>query len=151
MRRPLSLWHLTILTGHARRQSPRAEVDDRVLARLRPILDTSGGALWDSGWGVLVIERSADCAVYDLSAEGIEVARCWLARAAGEEDRLWREAAAMPSLPGVVPRKPARRPWLAAGLLPDGMLLLRSRPQWMLELGDLERCVAWALIETAAR
>jgi hypothetical protein len=33
-------------------------------------------------------------------------------------------------------------PWLAAGLLPDGMALLTDNPEAMLELGDFERCVS---------
>ena len=41
--------------------------------------------------------------------------------------------------------KPTMLPWLA-GLLPDGMALLANDRELMLELGDFERCVAWALL-----
>lgn len=95
---------------------------------------------------MLIIERSAAGAVYDLSCEGVEAARCWLAITRAAADRLWAKTAASPTLPGVRLRQPARRPWLASGLLPNGMLLLRSQPQRMIELGDLERRIAWALI-----
>jgi hypothetical protein len=78
---------------------------------------------------------------------GVEVARCFLAVSAANERHLWERASAYPILPrGAQPAKPASVPWLAVGLLPDRMALLRSRPQLMLELGDLERCVAWALL-----
>lgn len=142
------LWHLTLLTGHVRERSPLAEVAPTLIARLRPIVDAGGGPLWDTGWGVLVVERSADGAVYDLSSEGVEIARCWLALAPDAEARFWSDASASPTLPGVKLRKPGMLPWLAAGLLPDGMALLRNLPERMLELGDLERCVAWVLAAT---
>jgi hypothetical protein len=46
--------------------------------------------------------------------------------------------------------KPASLPWLAVGLLPDGMALLGGRRELMIELGDFERCVAWALLGSPA-
>jgi hypothetical protein len=72
------------------------------------------------------------------------VARCFLAITAASEQRLWGEASAYPTLPGVQLTKPGAPPWLA-----DGMVLLRNQPDLMLELGDFERCVAWALLESA--
>jgi len=84
--------------------------------------------------------------VFDLSHEGVEVARCFLAVTAASERDLWDQASAFPTLPNVRRTKPASLPWLAVGLLPDGMVLLGSRPEIMLELGDFERCVAWALL-----
>jgi hypothetical protein len=47
--------------------------------------------------------------------------------------------------------KPALLPWLAVGLLPDGMVLLGNQSDLMLELGDFERYVAWALLESLPR
>jgi hypothetical protein len=32
------------------------------------------GAMGNAGWGVLIVERSADGAVFDLSYQGVEVA-----------------------------------------------------------------------------
>ena len=139
-----SLWHVTVLTGHTR-QRPRHEVAEHVIEGLRLILSAGGGALGNTGWSVLVINRSKDDAVFNLSHRGVEVARCWLALTKNAEKRLWQEASRFPTLPGRAPRPPVSTPWLAAGLLPDG-LLLQGDPQLMLELGDLECCVAWALI-----
>jgi hypothetical protein len=66
------------------------------------------------------------------------------------EQRLWGEASAYPILPGVRLTKPTALPWFAVGLLPDGMALL-GEPDLMFELGDFERCVAWALLEGLPR
>ena len=137
--------HLTILTGHSR-MSPRGEVPDHVISGLRVIIAQGGGAVGNTGWGVLIVKRSADGAVFDLSHQGVEVARCFLAITAVSEQRLWEQASACRTLPGVGLVKPASLPWLAAGLLPDGMALLAKDPELMLELGDFERCVAWALL-----
>ena len=67
--------------------------------------------------------------------------RCFLAITAADEERLWGQAVGFPTLPGVRPAKPTDAPWLAAGLLPDGMVLLGDFPELMVELDDLERCV----------
>jgi len=139
------LLHLTILTSHSR-ISPRSEVADHVISGLQVIVAQGGGAIGNTGWGLLIVERSAHGAVFDLSHEGVEVARCFLAVTAASERDLWDQASAFPTLPNVRRTKPASLPWLAVGLLPDGMVLLGSRPEIMLELGDFERCVAWALL-----
>jgi hypothetical protein len=81
-----------------------------------------------------------------VSHEGVEVARCFLAVTAASEQGLWDQASDYPKLPNVRLTKPASLPWLAVGLLPDGVVLRGSRPEIMLELGDFERCVAWALL-----
>jgi hypothetical protein len=96
--------------------------------------------------GGLIVERSPDGAIFDLSHRGVEIARCFLAITPASEQRLWGEASAYPTLPGVQLTKPVAPPWLAVGLLPDGMVLLEAQPDLMLELGDFERCVAWALV-----
>ena len=49
--------------------------------------------------------------------------------------------------PGVdaMPKMPESTPWLAALLLPAGLLFTtREDLSWM---GDFERCLAWALLE----
>jgi hypothetical protein len=52
------------------------------------IIAAGGGAIGNTGWGLLIVERSADGAVFDLSHEGVEVARCVLARPVGSSARL---------------------------------------------------------------
>jgi len=85
------LWHLTIRTGHMR-LSPRSEVADHVVSGLQVIIARGGGAVGNTGWAVLIIERSPDGAIFDLSHRGVEVARCFLAITSALERRLWGEA-----------------------------------------------------------
>ena len=101
-------------------------------------------------FGALLQYPATDGAIYDLSHRGVEVARCFLAIAPASEQRLWEQACAYPALPEVRFTKPAAPPWLAVGLLPDGMTLIDD-PDRMLELGDFERCVAWALLDVPPR
>jgi hypothetical protein len=140
------LLHLTVLTGHTR-MSPRSEVADHVVSGLQVIIARGGGAIGNTGWGLLIVERTPDGAIFDLSHRGVEIARCFLAITPASERRLWGDASAYPTLPGVRLTKPGAPPWLAAGLLPDGMALVETQPEVMLELGDFERYVAWALLE----
>jgi hypothetical protein len=142
------LSHPTILTGHVR-TSPRSEVAAHVVSGLQVIIAKGGGAVGNTGWAVLIVERSLDGAIFDLSHRGVEVARCFLAITPASEQRLWEQASAYPTLPSVRPAKPTA-PWLAVGLLPDGLVLLGNQPALMLEFGDFERCVAWALLEGSA-
>ena len=122
-------------------------VADHVVSGLQVIIAEGGGAVGNTGWAVLIVERTPDGAIFDLSHRGVEVARCFLAITPASEQRLWGEASAYPTLPGVRLTKPGAPPWLAVGLLPDGMVLLGNQPDLMLELGDFERGVAWALLE----
>ena len=82
-----------------------------------------------------------------VASRGRGCARCFLAITPALEQRLWEQASAYPTLPSAQLTKPAALPWLAVGLLLDGMALLGNQPDLMLELGDFERCVAWALLE----
>jgi hypothetical protein len=138
--------HLTMLTGHVR-SSPRSEVDQRTIDFIRGSLTDGSGALGATGWAVLRIDAPPGGFCFDLSMTGNEVARCWLATTAAAADAMWLAAQEMPRLPGVNPGQPSL-PWLAVGLLPDGMKALRSAIP-IGQLGDLERCVAWALLPDA--
>ena len=122
--------------------SPRSEVADHVVSGLQVIIAEGGGAAGNTGWAVLIVERSPDGVIFDLSHRGTEIAWCFLAITLASEQRLWEEASAYPTLPDVRLAKPTGPPWLAVGLLPDGMALLGNQPALMLELGDFERCVA---------
>jgi hypothetical protein len=128
------LLHLTILTGDMR-MSPRSEVADHVVSGLRTIIAKGGGAVGNTGWAVLIVERSSDGAIFDLSHRGVELARCFLAITLASEQRLWEEASAYPTLPDVRLAKPTGPPWLAVGLLPDGMALLGNQPALMARTG----------------
>ena len=85
------LSHLTILTGHTRTSS-RSEVADHVVSGLQVIIAEGGGSVGNTGWALLIVERSPDGAIFDLSHRGVEVARCFLAITSALERRLWGEA-----------------------------------------------------------
>jgi len=135
------LAHLTLTTGHARR-SPRSEVAPEIITKLRPIVAKGGGALWNTGFGVVVVERGQGSWIYDLSHEGVEAIRCYLVAEPDASDRMWQRASA--NHPNAV--RPPTVPWLAVEILPDGVLYLASRMDIVQVMGDLERCVAWALL-----
>ena len=104
------LLHLTVLTGHTR-MSPRSEVADHVVSGLQVIIARGGGAIGNTGWGLLIVERTPDGAIFDLSHRGVELARCFLAITPASEQRLWGEASAYPTLPGVrLTKSQGRRP-----------------------------------------
>jgi len=64
--------------------------------------------------GVLIIERSVDAVIFDVSHQAVELARCFLAITAIAEEQLWRQASAYPVLSGVRLTK-AGIPALAGG------------------------------------
>ena len=134
-----SLDHITTTTGAARR-SPREEVSSNVIAALSAAIIRGGhvGAGWHVG-----AEPKPGGWVYTLTHQGAAISRCWLCRDAAHTDELWSEAS------GAAPdttllTKPGGVPWLAAEILPGAL----AAPEHLIAAGDLERCVAWALLES---
>ena len=74
-------------------------------------------------------------------------ARCWLCLNAHVSKSMWAAALTGRLDPEVHVSQPKSTPWLAAALLPAAISLGLIDPGVLMELGDLERCVAWALIE----
>ena len=134
--------HITITTGASRR-SPRSEVEDRVVDLVRAGI-AAGGALWDSGWTVTLQPTPEGGHVYDLSYRGRDIVRCWLCTDRERSDAIWDAATAGPIIPGTRLHRPASTPWLAAALRPDAMA---AGTAVLMEVGDLERIVAWTLLE----
>ena len=68
----------------------------------------------NAGWGVLIVERSADGAVFDLSHQGVEVAPVLSGYHWANEQRLWELASTYPTFPSVQPtnNKPATLRWV---------------------------------------
>jgi hypothetical protein len=83
--------------------------------------------------------------VYDLHHRGAHAIRCWLCVDAAMGDEMWSAAVAAKH-PWVV-SAPGRTPWLAVALMPAAIALGLSDPRALMAAGDLERCVAWALLE----
>lgn len=135
--------HITITTG-ASRLSARREVNADTIAFIRTALAEKDGRLDDSGWVVTIIPTPEGGHVYDLIYHGALLARCWLCVSDDVSDAMWGAASAQGILPGTRLHRPVTTPWLAVTLLPAAIAV---EPGILLQLGDLERCVAWALLD----
>ena len=139
-----ALTHLTLTSGHAR-TSPRSEVTDDVIRMLAPIVGAGGGEIHGLR---LALERGGDPALFSLGwGEGAPAVRCVLS--ASGSPVAWDAALRIARDSGVV-RDLAEPPppWLAIAVLPAALAL---DPERLAMLGEAERCVAWAILEGAAR
>ena len=157
------LWHYTANSGHVAETS-RDEVDQRVVARLLPIIDAQEGDLPEAGFGIDIMtpldehgHRLPGAAFFQIQPQGERMPKtpyvmavcCWRA---DREAGAWQQfrqiaeigAAALPNRPATL-AEPPDIPWLAVNVLPAAMLLPAAD---IPVLGDLERCLAWALIES---
>jgi len=140
-----ALEHVTITSG-ASRMSARSEVSDDAVDEVRSGL-AAGGDLGE-GWSVSLLDVPDPKAgrVYDLLYQGQTLARCWLCLDKRASEDMWAAASSRGALPGTRLHRPRRTPWLAATLLPAAFLV-PDPVEVLMALGDLERRVAWALIE----
>lgn len=157
---PDTLTHLTITTGDIA-CTARADVDDAVIALLTPLVATEGGAIpgptgWycDLWWPLAGSgARIPGAAVYQIApgradtpagkAPYVMAAACWREEASAAACQQAQHLAAM--MPSV--RTPAMAlpvPWLAVTVLPMAMTLSAGD---LAALGDLERCLFWAIAE----
>lgn len=154
--------HLTLTTGHLR-VSPRAEVSDDVIARLRPLVAAQEGPVPGMpGWFLDFMlpldeatrQRKDGAAFFQIAqATGMSNTPAIIAVAAWDAamaDTAWSmaEQGYLP-LMAVTGGKPApvqpELPWLAVWLTP---FALEANPEDVAAFGDLERCVFWTLAET---
>jgi hypothetical protein len=135
--------HITITTG-ARRMSKRSEVADTVVDIVRRAIAHDGGKLWSSGWTVTLLPSSDGGFVFDLAHDKARVVRSWLCVDDTASKSLWQDAMSWSIDPQAILPAPKRTPWLAAAL--DIKTFRGVSPPILMEAGDLERCVAWALI-----
>ncbi|PIO98625.1 hypothetical protein [Pleomorphomonas carboxyditropha] len=141
-----TLEHITILTGSSR-MSRRDEVRDQTLDHVRACL--AKGSDVGAGWAVTLRPTGVDRLwVYDLLHEGHHIVRCFLCDNAGDSDGVWLLASKTGSLPGTRLHAPQQTPWLAAALASGAPM---DNPEMfadvLREVGDLERIVAWALLD----
>jgi len=152
--------HLTINTGHSR-VSQRAEVADDVIEMLRPLVRAGGGRLpGPPGYSLKITRAGRDAAfTINLVGEGNEEAplvtcvlavddppAAWHAIGTLLSDRSIAALALNHRYHGAMPLSmPASLPWLAVMIHPTVAVEAAALP-W---LGDLERCLAWAIIEDA--
>ncbi len=124
-----ALIHVTLNSGDTR-ISPRSEDYDDAIEMIKPIVAGGGGELA----GIHILMEAAG--IFTLGWQpGAPAVRCYLAK--GPNAALWKQAGGEGSEP--------TGPWLAVRLLPDA---LQGTTDQIMMLGDAERCVAWAIIET---
>jgi hypothetical protein len=151
------LYHLTLTTGHMR-SSPRAEVSDAVVARVRPLVRAQGKI--DIGLGLYQVLCTAEngAAVYTLShpeyGPCLTCGLCWrVERSAdvwqsvtrlhmGITESLLQAGVTLPDALMAMPEQPAKLPWLAVVLMGSAY----QAPGLMDWAGDWERCMAWAIL-----
>lgn len=142
--------HLTLTTGH-RRESPRSEVADHVVAMLRPVVLRAlhGPARVPGGAVVVSAVREGTCATVALRHED-GTPLLTLGLAPGEEGAAatWRalhDGAATPLATSAEEVPPI--PW-CADRLETGLALHSEVAAWT---GDLARCLYWTWAEVVAR
>ena len=123
------LIHITLNSGDAR-ISPRSEVRDDIVAMLKPVVAAGDGKIA----GLHVTTEAADIFTLGWHPHAPAV-RCYLAKEPNAA--LWKQTEGEGSEP--------TGPWLAVRLLPGA---LQCTTDQVMMLGDAERCVAWAIIET---
>lgn len=145
-----SLTHLTMQTDH-RIATSRLDVDDAVIAFLDPIIRGGGGVV-PPGFTVSMVRLvGADGRPTDgLAAFTVQMGPG--GRALANNVVCWRDAAADDAWTiatgggALLPPsgRPDAPPWLAT-MICDGLAVLP--PDEIPMLADLERCIAWTLIE----
>ena len=124
-----ALIHITLNSGDAR-ISPRSEVPDDIVEILKHLVAAGDGEVA----GLYVTMEATDTFTLGWHP-GISAVRCYVAKE--PSPALWKQAQGEGSEP--------TGPWLAVRLLPNA---LRCTTDQIMMLGDAERCVAWAIIET---
>ena len=145
-----SLQHLTLSTGHVT-ASPRSGVGDAILRQLAPLVRKGSGHLGYEDWCLWTIERFPDGVFWQIEADGerdrpfVICATCWR----NDPDlTVWRAILdmqdAMPDWqPPAEALKVPAAPWLGVITTPAITLI---DPIEVGDMGDAERCIAWAQI-----
>jgi hypothetical protein len=152
------LWHYTANSGNVA-ETGREMVDQVVIDRLLPVVDAQEGDLPEVGLAVDIMtplderrRRLPGAAFFQIEAPGARMSQtpyvmavaCWRADREADAWQQFRDLVA--EFTGGAPnREPPDLPWLAVYVLPYALAL---PPETVTTLGDLERCLAWALIES---
>ena len=124
-----ALIHITLNSGDAR-ISPRSEVPDNAIQIIKPVVAAGGGELA----GLYIVMEASNVFTLGWQAD-IPAVRCYLAKE--PNPALWKQTEGEGSEPTGT--------WLAVRLLPGA---LQCTTEQVMMLGDAERCIAWAIIET---
>ncbi|MBL0375376.1 hypothetical protein JJB09_25525 [Rhizobium sp. KVB221] len=139
--------HLTLFTGHLR-NSPRHEVDREAIDKLMPYVMSAGGEIENTGWTVRMIEGAAPGShCFELHHSGLWLLSCYMAWTRAASTPMWEVVKRISKT--TVP-KPKTTPWLAVHAMPATPMIMFKALHAMMEAGDLERCIAWTVIEAMA-
>lgn len=141
---PTHIEHLTLTTGHTR-SSPRSEVADDIVEILKPLVASGAGVLGDTGWSFGMEHGPGSCC-YVIFHGSHRIATCYLAWTPEGAAAVWPLAASLANETGAdtPPGPPAHVAWLAVILMPE---VMNVSLDVIMEAGDLERCIAWTVIE----
>ena len=160
-----ALQHLTINAGH-NRTSPRDEVADSVVELLRPIIIAGGGAIAGTDFS-LKLTNGQHSTIFTINYNDVPIVTCGLASTREGISEVWpamvrlveslrdmivRKTGWSPNqvkrllpLPSAEPQAP---PLLAVLLFPHAGLM--AGPSVLAMAADLERCVAWTILDHEA-
>lgn len=140
----MTILHITLATGSTR-MSPRSEVSGSVIDAVRAAMATGEEI---NGWSVEIEPTDADRVWhFILRHEGRAIVTCLLCDSDALSSALWE--AIQPLIPtGVLITPPELTPWLAVGLADHpAMANPAIFADVLMEAADLERIVAWILME----
>lgn len=142
--KPTHIEHMTLTTGHTR-SSPRSEVADDVVEILKPLVASGVGVLGDTGWSFGIMYGHGSCC-FIIFHGSHRIATCYVAWTPEGTAAVWPLAASLADKTGAdtPPGPPGRVPWLAVILMPE---VMNVSLDIIMEAGDLERCIAWTVIE----
>jgi hypothetical protein len=141
----VQLNHYALITGHGR-LTDLCEVADDVVEVLRPIVAHGGDLPGGLGLRLLLsTEKRTGGWLYTIKQRNVPLVTCGLAITQPAADELWPhllDVAKVVRLPVSVKQPPI--PWLSVAILPG---IARAGRKIADLFGDLERCVAWTLID----
>jgi hypothetical protein len=142
--------HITITTG-ASRISHRSETSPQVIAHIQDVIRRAVTplAMIDNDWTIRPVRGTPEGThVWDLLWRGERIVACWLCTSRAISDQLWDVASRSGAMPGARLHRPMMVPWLAATLCHRPEIM--TEPEFtraLGEVGDIERCIAWATID----
>lgn len=136
--------HLSLFTGHFR-NSPREEVHQEAIDILMPYVMDGGGKIANTSWTVKMVRGAAPgSCCFTLHHSGFWLFSCYMAWTSAADEPMWD---VVREVTKTKVARPKSVPWLAVHAMP---MFLLAPPHAIIEAGDLERCVAWTVIEAMA-
>lgn len=147
---PTPLVHYTVNTGHTN-DSPRSAVGEDIIQMLSPVVRAGRSPIPRFEDYQLWVTESPGAVVFTIMRiNGEPLILCGLAWTTKGAQALWPDLkeiydnayASVHDQPEA--SMPTRLPWLSVVLFPG---CARVNPEHMYMMGDLERCIAWTILE----